>query len=177
MQESFTNNEIVNLTKCIELDDLDDFIAVQPYKKYAVSFDRFGKVAWKSSHIEDEDPGYDKRHIIEVLTENVDKRYLSYLREKNISYIFAGKDTLNIEKALKKLHKYFNINTLLLEGGAIINTAFEDEYLIDELSIVEVPLLGDESNKNFFLSTTYRQFTLIENKDCLFFNYKRYKAK
>ena len=52
-----------------------------------------------------------------------------------------------------------------------------EEYLIDELSIVEVPLLGDESDKNFFLSTTYRQFTLIENKDCLFFNYKRYKAK
>ena len=82
---------------------------------------------------------------------------------------------LHTQMWLQMNDKLLKIGQKLISTGSLSTTEYE--YLIDELSIVEVPLLGDESDKNFFLSTTYRQFTLIENKDCLFFNYKRYKAK
>ena len=72
----------------------DDFIPDNLSGFYAVSFDPKGKLGWKNSKIIDEDPGYGDAQIIEVLTEQVDGRYLAYLQEMNIPYIFAGKNEM-----------------------------------------------------------------------------------
>ena len=91
---------------------------------------------------------------------NTDVRYLKYLREKKISYIFAGKDKMEITAALAKLKNIFGIETLLLEGGSIINGAFQQEGAIDELSLVTVPVVAASDSKSLFYNSITEDYIL-----------------
>ena len=66
--------------------------------------------------------------------------YLQYLQTINISYIFAGKDTLDFNQALEQLREHFKIETLMLEGGGHINGSLLSAGVIDELSLLILPL-------------------------------------
>ena len=144
---------------------------------YAVAFDTNGKLGWKSNRIVDPDgdPGYDGAQIIEVLSENTDARYLSYLESMEIPYIFAGENEIDVELALFKLKTLFGIDKLLLEGGSIINGAFQRAGAVDELSLVVAPVIADDS-KPLFSDSNISDFTLtgsyIKN-DVLVLNYRR----
>lgn len=152
------------------VDDLDGF--------YAVAFDTNGKLGWKSNRIidPDGDPGYDGAQIIEVLSENVDERYLGYLESMEIPYIFAGEESIDVELALLKLKNIIGCNTLLLEGGSIINGAFQRADVIDELSLVVAPVVADKNDKPLFMDSKISKFKLynFENKDgVLVLNYRK----
>lgn len=130
---------------------------------YAVAFDTNGRLGWQSNKIidPDGDPGYDGAQIIQVLSENVDERYLGYLQEYEIPYIFAGKEGIDVSLALEKLKSKFNIEKLLLEGGSIINGAFERANAIDELSLVIAPVTADDDCKPLFMHGTVNSYRLI----------------
>ncbi|KAK8857876.1 hypothetical protein M9Y10_012972 [Tritrichomonas musculus] len=77
--------------------------------------------------------------IIAILGESVSEDYLKYLRDKNISYVFAGKDGRDIAKALHTLKTVFGIERLLLEGGGTLNGTFLKQGLIDEVALLIIP--------------------------------------
>ena len=140
MEGSFTGGYQVDLRKYQNINiDRKDYI-VRKADFYAVAFDPSGKLGWQDCIIHDEDSGYDNSYIIEVLTENVSDAYLAYLQEIGISYIFAGKQQIDVNVALDKLATYFDIKHILLEGGGIINGTFLKADVINELSIILVPL-------------------------------------
>lgn len=116
----------------------EDFIAVSDAENYVVSIDSKGVLAFSGNTIEKK--GRPKAHIIEVLTEAVTADYLSYLKEKEISYIFAGKENLDCKLILDKLQRLFLIDRLMIAGGGFTNWSFAQENLIDELSIVAAPV-------------------------------------
>ena len=60
--------------------------------------------------------GFNGAHIIEVLTEKAPKPFIAYCKSIGISYIFAGKEDIDLKVALKKLKKYFGINKLAVCG-------------------------------------------------------------
>lgn len=132
--------------------------------RYAVAFDRRGRLGWKSSVIEDDDPGYGGAHIVEVICENVPDAYLAYLQNIGVSYIFAGEEEMNLKMALEKLNEYFSINVLLLEGGSEINGAFERAGFIDELSLVQSAVIADADSKPLFADSTLADYCLKEAK-------------
>ena len=161
------NNKIdLNLYKKSNIKIGTDFIYKLTYEHFAVAFDSKGTLLWKNSHIIDEDSGFDKSHIIEVLSENVNIEYLGYLQEIKVSYIFAGKDKIDLKIALKKLKKLFNINVLILEGGSLLNESFLNEDLIDEINLFIVPLTGGKDSKSLFNNGDVKNFKL--NKTSLF---------
>jgi len=165
MEESFTGGWYPDLNEFINIKmNREDFIADQDASRYAVAFDRKGRLGWKMSKIEDEDPGYGEAHIVEVLCEDVDDAYLAYLQSIGVSYIFAGKSEMNLEMALEKLQSKFSINTLLLEGGSEINGAFERAGLIDELSLVQASMIADADSKPLFEQSSLGDYTLKEAK-------------
>ena len=102
MEGSFTGGWYPDLSvyepACSPMDYLVDDMG----RFFAVAFDPHGRLGWKSNRIQDadEDPGYDKAQIIEVLSEQVDPRYLGYLKAMNIPYIFAGETEIDIELAI-----------------------------------------------------------------------------
>lgn len=148
--DNFTFYEKVDLTpyqnKCI---GREDYIAVKNAEKYAVAVDPHGKLAWKNNTID-----YNYRvlsHVVEVLTEDVCDAYLAYLQSINVSYIFAGKDKLDLHILVDKLQRLLGANTLLLEGGGVLNGAFLNAGLIDELSLMLAPSAdGSTTNNTLF---------------------------
>ncbi|MBQ4265822.1 MAG: dihydrofolate reductase family protein [Clostridia bacterium] len=138
----------------------EDYAAARDAKFFAVSFDRKGRLGWKTPYIVDEDPGYGGAHIIEVLLEGVSDAYLAYLRETGVSYIFAGTEEMDIGLALRKLRALFGVKTLLLEGGSIINGAFARAGMIDELSLVVAPVTADAGDKPLFENAAAAPFEL-----------------
>lgn len=127
----------------------EDFIAEPNAKLYAIALDSSGKLAWETNTID-----YNNRvlsHVVEVLCESVSDAYLAYLQSKKVSYIFAGKDKIDLKLLLKKLQNLLKVETLLLEGGGVINGSFLNEGLIDELSLLIAPVAdGSTSNNTLF---------------------------
>lgn len=129
---------------------------------YAIAFDPKGKLGWKSRFIEDSDPGYDRAQIIEVLTEQVDKRYLAYLEEMEIPYLIAGKDEIDVALALRILHDHIGTECLLLEGGSVVNGYFQRAGAVDELSLVVAPVIGGKEDKPLFTDAVMEGYRLTE---------------
>ena len=114
-----------------------DFVADHTQKTYAVVIDPSGKLNWDVNYV-------DTEHVIEVLTEKVSAEYLDYLRSRSVSYIFAGKSSINLKLALEKLNKLFGIKRMTVQGGGINNGAFLNAGLLDELSLIIVPVADGE---------------------------------
>ena len=173
MEESFTGGFYPDLSKYkpVQHDEgaKADFIAEELEGFYAVAFDTCGKLGWHSNRIVDPDgdPGYDGARIIEVLSENVDARYLGYLKEMKIPYIFAGKTAINVNLALQKLKDAIGCKTLLLEGGSILNGSFAKAGVIDEISLVTAPIVAGRDSKPLFMDADMESFTLahVQNEN------------
>ncbi|MBQ8914849.1 MAG: dihydrofolate reductase family protein [Clostridia bacterium] len=132
---------------------------------YAIAFDPHGRLGWRSAFIEDSDPGYDKAQVIEVLSRDVDPRYLTYLESLGIPYFFAGEEDIDPQYALAYLCDHTDINCLLLEGGSIINGSFLRAGCVDELSLVVSPVIADKEAKPLFFDGELTAFEL-SGTDC-----------
>jgi len=110
-----------------------DFVARSDAPSYAIAIDPSGKLRWESASIDEE-------HVVTVLTKKVPDRYLAFLRTKGVSYLFGGKERIDLAAVLRKLRRRFGIRRLLLEGGGKINGSFLAAGLVDELSILVAPV-------------------------------------
>ena len=81
----------------------------------------------------------------EAYLPGVSDRYLAYLRGFGISYLFAGKETIDCEVLLRKLKTLFGIDRALLAGGGVTNWSFAANGLVDELSVVLAPAADGDS--------------------------------
>ena len=106
--------------------------------KYAVIIDGEGKIRWQSGMVERRG---DKMHVITILQENVSDAYIAHLRQAGVSYVFAGKDSLDLPLAVRKLKEQFGIKKMLLSGGGIVDWAFLQAGLIDEISLIIPPVI------------------------------------
>ena len=178
MEGSFTGGWYPDLSQYKPVENKRDFLVNDLGGFYAIAFDTHGKLGWKSNKIidPDGDPGYDGAQIIEVLSEDVDERYLGYLVAMEIPYIFAGETAIDVELALFKLKNIIGCESLLLEGGSIINGAFERAGVVDELSLVVAPVIAGKESKPLFMDSDIASFRLVraENENGnLVLNYKR----
>ncbi len=110
-----------------------DFVARRDAPSYAIAIDPSGKLRWESGSIDEE-------HAVAVLTERVPDRYLAFLRSRGVSYLFGGRNGIDLPTVLRKLRARFGIRRLLLEGGGTINGSFLAAGLIDELSVLIAPI-------------------------------------
>ena len=106
--------------------------------RYAVVIDGTGSVRWESGSVERRG---EKLHVIVVLQENASDAYISHLRKAGVSYIFAGKDSLDLPLAARKLKELFGIQSMLLSGGGVVDWSFLQAGLIDEISLVIPPVI------------------------------------
>ena len=142
----FCDGYVADLPKCKPV-DRKDYIAPHAEKNYVIAIDRHGRLAYSNGYLERHGL---RQHIIEVLTKEVSDEYLAYLREKGISYIFAGNKDLECEIAMVKIKEIFGIKRLVIAGGGYIDWAFADSGMIDELSLVLAPAADGEQNVTVF---------------------------
>ena len=165
------SDEKPNLSKYKDKEKLkhEDFIVPleKGAKYYLASYDSKGTLGFKNNVININEWLNDGSiflcQIIEVITNQVSNEYLHYCREKGISYIFCGKEKIDIKLSLQKLKKLFKIDKILLQGGPKLDGAFIQDDLIDGISIIISPLTS-EGGDTLFNPSKYTEFKLIEFK-------------
>lgn len=144
MAETYADGYLENLPDTSVSYPRTDYIAPSEVRSFYVAIDTEGRIRWENKYIEKR--GRPKSHVIEVLTEDVSDQYLAYLRSFDISYVFAGKHTLDCALLMEKLAAGFGIRRIMLSGGGIVNWTFLQAGLIDELSLVLCPLADGETD-------------------------------
>lgn len=128
--------------------DYSDWIPDIQAETWDIGFDRKGRMGWEKNYFE---YGGKKSHAIEVVTKQASLQYLAFLQSMEIPYLVCGAEDLDLEQALVKLKKYFGLETISLCGGSVINGAFLNAGLVDEISNVITPFVsGDSHQKSLF---------------------------
>ena len=110
---------------------------------YAIALDQGGKL-----HLNIDRANGDA--LVVVLTEAVNDDHLAELQRDGISYIFAGANSIDLDRALELLKTEFGIERLLLEGGGGINGTFLTQGLIDEISLLLLPVADGTDGPSVF---------------------------
>ena len=147
----------------------EDWLSPKKLNYYVFTFDRKGDINYPNCNFDafewmkcPEKIGVCNAHGVEILLENVSNEYLQYLREKEVSYCFAGKEEFDFELALQKMKKLFNVDTVILGGGPTINGLFYDRDLVDEVNILLFPCSGSgDDNVGIFGKGKFVEFDLI----------------
>ncbi|MBB5142632.1 dihydrofolate reductase family protein [Desulfovibrio intestinalis] len=140
--DNFTLYEKPLLDQNAPLVAAGDYVARPDAGMFYVSVDPSGKLGWKKNELIYIDT---TAHVIEVLTGKASNAYKAFLRDLGISYIIAGEGALDYALALKKLKNLFNIQTLMLGGGGVLNWSFIQAGMCDELSVVVAPVADGSS--------------------------------
>ena len=96
---------------------------------YEVVADTHGKLLWP-------DAGEPEKPLLILTSERVPREYLSYLDGRNISWIAAGKERIDLARAAEILGAEFGVERMAGVGGSAINTSFLYAGLLDEVSIL-----------------------------------------
>lgn len=101
-------------------------------EEYTIVVDTYGKLRWQS----DEADGHP---VLCIVSEKVSETYLEALRRQGISWIAAGKERIDLPRAMELLHEHFGIERLAVVGGGHICGGFLEAGLVDEVSIMVAP--------------------------------------
>lgn len=80
-----------------------------------------------------------EKPLLIVMSQQVSQEYIAYLDERNISWIVAGEERIDLEKAWAVLHDAFGVERMSVVGGGHINAGFLEAGLLDEVSLVIGP--------------------------------------
>jgi riboflavin biosynthesis pyrimidine reductase len=116
-----------------------NYFAKRDADQYAISIDPKGLVEWKSNTAL-------KSHVIEVLTEQVSDDYLAYLQSIGVSYVFGGKTDIDLGAVVDTLERELGVTKLIVEGGSHVSGAFVNAGLVDEVSILILPLVDGRTD-------------------------------
>jgi 5-amino-6-(5-phosphoribosylamino)uracil reductase len=111
-----------------------DHVADPKAKSFAIGADAKGVLRYKRNDV-------DGDHVVLLVSELVSNDYLAHLRSAGVSYLFCGRDHVDVRIALHKIAEVLGIRKLLLEGGGTFNGAVLKAGLIDEISQVIVPVI------------------------------------
>lgn len=122
--------------------DLTPFRGIRTTQKMLAVFDSTGMLSYDTNVISGST-------VIAVLgSKLVSEEYLCFLREKEVSYTFAGDDGRDLKAALSSLYNDFGLKHVLLAGGGLLNGSFLKAGLIDELDVVIYPGLDGLNGVN-----------------------------
>ena len=166
------SNETPNLSKYKNKEKLEHKDFVVPLEKgaqyYFAAYDTKGTLGFKSNILNTTEWLNDGNkilcQIIEIITDEVSNEYLHYCQERKISYIFAGKNKIDIKTSLVKLKKLFGIDKMLLQGGPTLDGAFIKDDLIDAISIIISPVTS-VGGDTLFKPSKYMEFKLVESRE------------
>ena len=174
MKEAYCPGK-VDLTKYLDncvIIPKKDWISPNKLNYYVFTFDKKGDINYENCNFDafgwmkcPEKIGVCESHAVEILLENVSNQYLKYLREKKVSYIFAGKNEFDYDLALKKMKTLFGVKTVILGGGPTINGIFYNKNLFDEVNILLFPCSGSgDDNIGILGKGKFVEFDLLDVK-------------
>ncbi len=121
-----------------------DHIAAKNAKRLAIGADAKGVLRFRENEV-----GGD--HVVLLVTDRVSDDYLAHLQSAGVSFLFCGKNKIDLPTALRKLGSTFRVRKLMLQGGGKFNGAMLKAGLVDEISHIIVPVVdGGVGVSSFF---------------------------
>ena len=110
-----------------------DHVADPRARRFAIGADAKGALRFQ-------EPDVDGDHVVLLVSDRVGDDYLAHLQDAGVSYLFCGKDHVDLKVALDKIRRVLGVRRLMLEGGGTFNGAALRAGLVDEISQVVAPL-------------------------------------
>lgn len=108
-------------------------------------------------------------------------------KHKNKHVIVCKGNEINFAEAFKELEEKFNIKSIMLEGGGMLNWSILKEGLVDELVIMQLPIIiGGENNVSLVDGEGYKDMDYVKHfkfsdcekmQDVLLLRYKKESNK
>lgn len=107
------------------------------------------------------------RDIILLISNNTPEEYVQYLKERNYDYLYCGDDHVDYEKALETLNTKYGAETVVMDAGPTLNGIFLEKGLIDEISLVVIPVLVGRKGNSLFSGLNLEERNLeLELLEC-----------
>ncbi len=121
---------------------LTPFRGIRETPAMAAVFDSHGTLAYQEPKV------FGHSTVAVLGSDLVSEQYLRYLRSREISYTFAGKDGRDCAQAVRSLYQDFGLKKMYLAGGGLLNGSFLKQGLIDWLYLVLYPGIDGLSGVN-----------------------------
>jgi len=83
-----------------------------------------------------------------MVSESTPKEYLEYLKGEGVDYIAAGKEKVDLKKALSEMAKQYKVKVVRIDSGGTLTTLMLAQGLVDEVSVLIHPgIVGNISPK------------------------------
>jgi len=87
---------------------------------------------------------------VALCSRSTPEEYLQYLKGEGIDIIIAGKDHVDLKKALKELQSRYGLRTLRIDSGGTLSAIMLKEGLVDEISVILSPcVVGNQNSAQF----------------------------
>jgi 2,5-diamino-6-(ribosylamino)-4(3H)-pyrimidinone 5'-phosphate reductase len=130
-----------SLTKNIEL---VNYLAPHEDNLFMFGVDTKGLLRWDKNTIKLSNV-IEPLSLVIVVTVSTPKEYLQYLQNNGISYLVAGTDKIDFIKLFNTMKEKLGVETLLLEGGGLLNGSVMAADLVDEISLLVTPTVINQS--------------------------------
>ncbi len=180
--QMFAKNTAEPLDDTSDRISADHFLAPHTATKFFFGVDTKGQLRWKSNTIQLTN-AKDPLHLVIIVTKSTPASYLAYLKQLGISYIVTGQSTIDFSLLFSAIYANFGVETLLLEGGGLLNGSVMEAGYVDEISMLLTPtVLNKSSAPSLFerkqtpiINTktyTIHSVTTVE-KNCIWIRYHR----
>lgn len=147
------SNTIFNPKEEIPKEDEDAFLQVneEPNDKRSLLVvpDSKGKV--RNWHFLKKAPYW--KGYIALCSRSTPEEYLDYLEKRHIEYIVVGDDHVDMREALEQLNARYNVKSVLLDSGGLLNGVLLRAGLVNEINILIHPnLVGGATRSSCFFA-------------------------
>jgi 2,5-diamino-6-(ribosylamino)-4(3H)-pyrimidinone 5'-phosphate reductase len=93
------------------------------------------------------------RELTVLCSHTTPGEYLEYLKHRDVPYIIAGNDRVDLRAALDELCTRFGVHTIRVDSGGILNGVLLRAGLVDEVSVLIDPcIVGGTSPRTGFVA-------------------------
>ncbi len=85
------------------------------------------------------------RDVLALCSSGTPKEYREYLAERKIASIIAGKDRIDLRRALEELNRLHRVQTVRVDSGGTLNSVLLHEGLVSEVSVLVHPVIAGGS--------------------------------
>jgi 2,5-diamino-6-(ribosylamino)-4(3H)-pyrimidinone 5'-phosphate reductase len=93
------------------------------------------------------------RDAIALCSSATPQHYLEKLKDQGVETILAGKDKVDLRRALEELNARFRVQTVRVDSGGILNGVLLRSGLVDEVCLIINPeLVGGSSPRSMYVA-------------------------
>jgi 2,5-diamino-6-(ribosylamino)-4(3H)-pyrimidinone 5'-phosphate reductase len=90
------------------------------------------------------------RDVVAILSSKTPRSYVEYLKRREYGRIVAGRDRVNLERALRSMSRRYGVKAVQVDSGGGLASALLEQGLVDRLSLLVAPVIVGHSATHLF---------------------------